>query len=107
MPLQDNPRAVVTGAGSGLGRAFCVELARRGARVLAADIDLAAAEATVAMLPGTAHAVRCDVAQRDEVRALAEEAERRLGGVDLVINNAGVAVGGLIGAVPLDNWAWI
>jgi len=47
--LAPHPRAVVTGAGSGLGRAFCVELAARGARILATDIDLAAAEATVAL----------------------------------------------------------
>lgn len=108
MPLPSHPRAVVTGAGSGLGRAFCKELARRGARIVASDVDLAAAEATVAMLGGAeAHAVRCDVADVAQVEALAAEAERLLGGVDLVVNNAGVAVGGLVGEVPIESWKWI
>ena len=51
--------------------------------------------------------MRCDVARVEEVEALAAAAERALGGVDLVINNAGVAVGGLVGEVPLDDWRWI
>ncbi len=105
MPLVDSARAVVTGAGSGLGRAFCLELARRGARLVCADIDEAAAAKTAAEVGGTA--VRCDVARVEEVEALAAAAERALGGVDLVINNAGVAVGGLVGEVPLDDWRWI
>ena len=100
-------RAVVTGAGSGLGRAFCIELARRGARVVAADIDLEAARATAKQLDGEAHPFACDVAKREEVDALAVEAEKRLGGVDLVVNNAGVAVGGAIGDIPIDDWRWI
>ena len=95
MPLPSAPRTVVTGAGSGLGRAFCQELARRGARIVASDIDLDAAVATVNGLGSAiAHAVRCDVARLDEVERLAAECDRLLGGVDLVINNAGVAVGG-------------
>ena len=106
MPLVDSPRAVVTGAGSGLGRAFCLELARaRHARIVCADIDEAAARRTAAEVGGTA--VRCDVARVEEVEALADAAERALGGVDLVINNAGVAVGGRIGEVGLDDWRWI
>jgi NAD(P)-dependent dehydrogenase (short-subunit alcohol dehydrogenase family) len=108
MGLVAQARAVVTGAGSGLGRAFCTQLARRGARILAADIDLAAAEETVARLGGVqARAVRCDVAKADEVRTLADEAERWMGGTDLVVNNAGVAVSGKIGEIPLEDWAWL
>ncbi len=105
MPLPDSPRAVVTGAGSGLGRAFCLELARRGGRIVCADIDEAGAQRTAAEVRGTA--VRCDVARVEEVEALAATAERALGGVDLVINNAGVAVAGNVGDVPLDDWRWI
>jgi NAD(P)-dependent dehydrogenase (short-subunit alcohol dehydrogenase family) len=105
MSLVESPRAVVTGAGSGLGRAFCLELARRGARILCADIDQASAKKTAGEVGGSA--LRCDVSKIEEVEALAAEAERSLGGVDLVINNAGVAVGGIVGDVPLEDWRWI
>jgi len=105
MPLVDSPRAVVTGAGNGLGRALCLEIARRGGRILCADIDEAAARKTAAEVGGAA--ARCDVARSDEVEALAVQAERTMGGVDLVINNAGVAVGGPVGMTPLDDWRWI
>ncbi|HEY2748388.1 MAG TPA: SDR family NAD(P)-dependent oxidoreductase [Polyangia bacterium] len=106
MPLVDSPRVVVTGAGSGLGRAFCLELARRrGARILCADIDEAAAHKTAATVGGIA--ARCDVGRAEEVQALADAAEREFGGVDLVINNAGVAVGGRVGEVALDDWRWV
>ncbi len=108
MALPASPRTVVTGAGSGLGRALCQELAHRGARIVASDIDLDAAVATVNGLgSATAYAVRCDVTHLEEVERLATECDRLLGGVDLVINNAGVAVGGLVGEVSIDNWAWI
>ena len=110
MSLPNHPRAVVTGAGSGLGRAFCVELASRGARIVAADIDLASAEETARLVAGAggeAIARRADVALADDVEALAAEAERAFGGADLVVNNAGVAVGGQVGTVPLDDWKWI
>jgi NAD(P)-dependent dehydrogenase (short-subunit alcohol dehydrogenase family) len=108
MSFPSQPRAVVTGAGSGLGRAFCQELARRGARIVASDINLAAATETVQSLgSATAHAVRCDVTRLAEVEQLAHEAERLLGGVDLVINNAGVAVGGPVGGIPIADWEWV
>lgn len=110
MPLPQEPRAVVTGAGSGLGRAFCLELAARRARILAADIDLARAEETARLVEaagGKAIAHRCDVADADQVEALATTIEGAYGAADLVINNAGVAVGGPVGKIPLDDWRWI
>lgn len=108
MPLVPNPRAVVTGAGGGLGRALCREIVRRGGRVVVSDIDLDAARATVAALGGAeAHAVACDVSQLAHVERLASETERLLGGIDLVVNNAGVAVGGILGDVPMADWEWI
>ncbi|WP_022957022.1 SDR family NAD(P)-dependent oxidoreductase [Perlucidibaca piscinae] len=103
--------AVVTGAGSGIGRAFAVELAARGGRVVCADINLATAQDTVDLIDaagGKALAVRCDVSLLADVEALAVVAEDWLQGqVDLVINNAGVGAGGqLIGETPIADWQW-
>lgn len=107
----DKPvRAVVTGAGSGLGRALCLELARRGGRVVAADLDVAAAQETARMIERLgcrAIAVACDVASREQVEALARETAAALGGTDLLINNAGVALSGPVDGIPLDDWQWI
>lgn len=110
MPLPKEPRAVITGAAGGLGRAFALELARMRGRILVADIDEEGARETVRLVKeagGDAHPVRCDVSKSAEVEALLGEAERAIGGVDLLINNAGVAVGGPIGKVPLTDWEWV
>jgi NAD(P)-dependent dehydrogenase (short-subunit alcohol dehydrogenase family) len=110
MPLPERPRAVITGAASGLGRALALELARRRARILIADIDLPGAEETaaaVARAGGEASVTRCDVSRSEEVAALVGEADRAFGGADLVVNNAGVGVGGPVGEVPLADWEWV
>lgn len=110
MPIPSNPRVVVTGGAGGLGRAFCLELARRGANILIADIDVAGAAETVALVEragGKATSTSCDVAKLDQVERLASLADEKLGGCDVVINNAGVAVGGAVGDVPISDWEWI
>ena len=110
MPLPERPRAVVTGAGGGLGRALCLELARRRGRVLAADIDLDAAEITAGAVRdagGEAHAVACDVAQAAQVEALTAHADEHFGGTDLIVNNAGVAAAGAMADIPLADWEWV
>jgi NAD(P)-dependent dehydrogenase (short-subunit alcohol dehydrogenase family) len=87
--------AVVTGAGSGIGRALAAELARRGARVAVSDVDVPAVEDTAARLTalgGTVRAWRVDVTDRDAVEAHAAEVVDTFGSADLVINNAGVAL---------------
>ncbi|RZS32655.1 short-subunit dehydrogenase [Herbihabitans rhizosphaerae] len=101
--------AVVTGAGSGIGEAFALELADRHGRVVCADIDLAAAERTVTKIKAAgaeAVAVPCDVADPDEVGELAAATRSWLGREpDLVINNAGVGAGGrVVGDSTLDEW---
>lgn len=103
--------AVVTGAGSGIGAAFAVELGRRGGAVVCSDIDQTAAQRTadtIADHGGKAIAIRCDVSRFDEVRALAEQSQDWFAAAPtLVINNAGVGAGGAaIGDAPLDDWSW-
>lgn len=103
-------RAVITGAGSGLGQALCLELARRGWRILAADSIEQRARETLALVQqagGSGEAVCCDVARKDQVAALADRVARDWGGVDLLVNNAGVSVAGCIGRAPLENWQWV
>jgi NAD(P)-dependent dehydrogenase (short-subunit alcohol dehydrogenase family) len=110
MSIPSNPRAVVTGGAGGLGRAFCLELARRGAHILVADIDAAGAAETVTLVEragGKAFATTCDVAKLDQVERLATLADDKLGGCDVVVNNAGVAVGGSVGDIPIADWEWI
>ncbi|MCG6610666.1 SDR family NAD(P)-dependent oxidoreductase [Acinetobacter baumannii] len=102
--------AVVTGAGSGIGRSFAVELAKRGGSVVCADINLEAAEETVKLieqLGQKAFAVQCDVGQAEQVQALADQAEQLLGHpVTLIINNAGVGLGGKFDEMSLEDWKW-
>src|SRR5688572_4609846 len=107
MALPPAARAVVTGAGSGLGRALRIEIAPRRGRGVASHVNVEAARAAAAALGGEAHAVACDVPKLEDVEHLAAEVDRLLGGVDLVVNNAGVAVGGDVGAVPVADWRWI
>lgn len=106
-----NARAVVTGAASGIGEAFAVELGARGGSVVCSDIDLKGADRTAKVVRdhgGTALAVPCDVSDLAQVEALAERAvEWFAGPPDLVINNAGVGSGGeLIGSTPIEDWDW-
>jgi len=103
--LPTNARAVVTGAGSGFGRAITLALAKRGATVLASDVNLASAEETAKLAPeGAVVATRTDVRSPDEMKALVEGAVDRWGALDVIVNNAGVAVAGAVGEIPLDDW---
>jgi NAD(P)-dependent dehydrogenase (short-subunit alcohol dehydrogenase family) len=83
--------AVVTGAGSGIGRAISATLAERGWRVVATDIDAGSAEETAAGLPGTGHeSARLDVTDLDAARRLADDVADRMG-LDAWLNNAGIS----------------
>ena len=101
---------VVTGAGSGIGRALAVELAGRGARVALSDVDLASAEETAAScrtLGAEARAYRLDVADRAAVFAHADDVVRDFGAVHLVVNNAGVALHGLVAELRDEDFRWV
>ncbi len=102
-------RAVVTGAGSGLGRALALDLARRGASLVVSDIDPSSAEATAELVRGErarAEVIPCDVTDREAVFALVRQTEERLGGIDFLANNAGVAVGGPFDEISIEDWRW-
>jgi NAD(P)-dependent dehydrogenase (short-subunit alcohol dehydrogenase family) len=100
--------AVVTGAGSGIGRALAVEIARRGGRVACADIDSARAEETARLIGSAAAAFTLDVRDATAVEQFADDATRWLKTTpDLVVNNAGVGAGERIGTLPLADWHWV
>ncbi len=100
--------AVVTGAGSGIGRALSHELARRGAILALSDIDEAACRETAAGCDGRAKSVqRIDVAKREDVFAWADAVGRELGGVHAVFNNAGVALAGRLKKTSLEEFHWL
>lgn len=107
MKLPQAPFAVITGAGSGFGRALGLLLAGRGATLLLSDRDLPSVEesATLCRQAGakSVRAMTCDVTRTEDVEALAAACEGR---IDLVVNNAGVSSGGLIGEMPIDLWRW-
>ena len=99
--------AVVTGGASGIGRGTAVELARRGADVVLADIHderLRDTAAAITALGRRCLPERCDVTQDADVHALADAAVAEFGRVDLLMNNAGIAVLGPSYRVAIDDW---
>jgi len=102
--------AVVTGAGSGIGRALVVACAAEGMRVAAADIEAGALAGTLALVADTGVdviAVETDVADAASVRALAARVDAELGGADLLCNNAGVFAGGTLWTEPVEDFTWV
>lgn len=95
----DNRRALITGAASGIGAATARELARAGAKVWIADLNLPAAEALAASLPG-AHALHVDVTSEGSISAAVSQLVR----LDILVNNAGVGHVGSIEATEPDDF---
>ncbi|WP_300655162.1 SDR family NAD(P)-dependent oxidoreductase [Pseudomonas sp.] len=99
-----NKVAFVTGAGQGMGRAIVQRFAEYGAVVVAADINLEAAQQTIADLGGNALALVCNVADSTSVAAAMAEVEARFGRVDILVNNAGVGSIDTFVDTPDENW---
>ena len=97
--------AIVTGAGSGLGREYCKEFASEGVKIVAADINHGAAEETVSMIDGDGVAVETDVSQAAAAEAMVRSAVERFGTVDILVNNAGL-VGETVKTAEVSEESW-
>jgi NAD(P)-dependent dehydrogenase (short-subunit alcohol dehydrogenase family) len=95
---------IITGAGSGIGRASAILFAAEGAHVVAADVDDDAARATVETIGDTAIAAHVDVADEAEADALVRTTVDRFGRVDVLFNNAGISGVGDLQETTLDAW---
>jgi NAD(P)-dependent dehydrogenase (short-subunit alcohol dehydrogenase family) len=103
----DNKAAIVTGAGMGIGQAAALALAREGAKVAVADINDEAGRATVDRIQaagGEAFFQHTDVGSTDDMHRLVEETVARFGRLDVLVNNAGVAIPGSVTDISEDDW---
>ncbi|HAZ09410.1 MAG TPA: short-chain dehydrogenase [Elusimicrobia bacterium] len=105
----DGKVCLVTGAGSGMGRAAVVRFSREGARVVAADVDLAAVRESVALAEtagGKAFAVRMDVSKEAEVRVGIQAGVKAYGKIDVLYNNAGIFPAADHSVTDTDEAVW-
>ncbi len=103
--MSQQRRVLITGAGSGLGQALALRYARSGARVACVDLTVARSEATRATLAGSGHlALAADVGSDEAMEALRTDIERDWGGLDVLVNNAGIASGGAMVETTMAEW---
>src|SRR5262245_24198364 len=88
MRLKDKV-TIITGGGRGMGRAIALEVSRQGAKVVAADINLDAANETAKLAGGDAIALKVDVTKKADTLRMASEVEQRFARIDVLVNNAG------------------
>ncbi|MGQ0698491.1 MAG: SDR family NAD(P)-dependent oxidoreductase [Panacagrimonas sp.] len=103
-------RVLITGAGSGLGRACALAFAAKGARVAASDVREDSARETVALIQsagGNGLALALDVGSEDSFAAAVACVKGEWGGIDVLVNNAGVATAGTVEDSPIRQWQWV
>jgi NAD(P)-dependent dehydrogenase (short-subunit alcohol dehydrogenase family) len=99
--------AVVTGAGSGIGRELARACAREGASLVLADVDEPGMEETAREIATPTLRVRCDVSKPEQLENLAAQTYARFGATHILFNNAGVAVTGPAWSATLEDWNWV
>ena len=107
---QARKRIFITGAGSGLGKAVALRFAREGWQVAVTDVDLAAATQTLAEVVaagGSGFADVCNVTSEESFAAIAARLKREWNGVDVLVNNAGVATKGTVAESSIEQWQWV
>ena len=104
MERLEGKRAIVTGAGAGIGEAIAIRLSGEGARVALADLDEGAAERVAGKLDAKTLARGTDVTRAEEVEALVQSVVERWGGLDVMVNNAGVGVAGTTPETSEEDW---
>jgi NAD(P)-dependent dehydrogenase (short-subunit alcohol dehydrogenase family) len=102
-----NKRVVVTGAGSGIGRALALQLDKEGAVLALSDINAENLAETVELLSRPCYSEALDVSNRDAVYKHADNVRAELGDVELVINNAGVALAQTVSQMEYDDFDWV
>jgi len=101
-------RVLITGAGSGLGRALALRYAQAGARVACVDLSVERSEATRVMLAGSSHlALAADVGSDQDMERLQATVNGEWGGIDVLVNNAGIASGGAMVETTMAEWRQI
>ncbi|MCO7057613.1 SDR family oxidoreductase [Pseudomonas juntendi] len=102
-------RIMITGAGSGLGREIALRWAREGWRLALADVNEGGLRETLELARaagGEGFVQRCDVRDYSQLTALAQACTEQFDGIDVVVNNAGVASGGFFAELSLEDWDW-
>lgn len=103
-------RVVITGAGSGLGKALAAAFAKRKWNVIIAELNQLRAKETATLvekLGAYGYPIKCDVTNDSEIHNLCNYIISNFGGCDILINNAGVAAAGFFEKIPIKTWDWI